>query len=99
VPSNTTNQASVSELANIDGQGSGGGAGSGNGDGGQGPTFGFYKGGDDGFRKLHLEGNDCFHRCEECLRMGIEGQGGGTVKCRWVPEEGASCWMGFEAGG
>lgn len=90
LPSNTTNQASVGELANIDGQGR---------DGGQGPTFGFYKGGDDGFKKLHLEGNDCFRRCEECLRMGIEGQGGGTVKCRWVPKEGASCWMGFEVGG
>jgi len=97
VPSNTTPQASASELANIDGHGSGGGAGGGG--QGQGPTFGFYKGGDDGFRKLHLEGNDCFQWCEACLRVGIDGQGGGAVKCRWVPEEGASCWMGFEAGG
>lgn len=73
LPSNTTNQASVNELASIDGQGSGSGAGG----GGQGPSFGFYKGGDDGFRRLHLEGNDCFKRCEGCLRMGIDGQGGG----------------------
>jgi len=66
---------------------------------GHAPTFGFYKGGDEGFKKLHLEGNDCYNRCEPCLRMGIEGRRGETVKCRWVPAEGASCWMGFEVGG